>query len=70
MILLIVLEPHYDRQHNLLAIGISTAVLIVHFALLAVYPFSRANYLAQMVKACSWASMASMLLLAFTCYPN
>jgi hypothetical protein len=68
--ILIVLELNYDRQHNVFAIGLSMAVLLVHTALLIIYPFIRSDFLTKLIKSIGWVSMVAILLLALTCYPN
>jgi hypothetical protein len=68
--LLIVLEPHYDRQHNTFAICFSILVLTIHVAVLISCLFIKADLLHKAVIGMGWASMASLLLLSFTCQPN
>jgi hypothetical protein len=69
-VLLIVINPGVDRERNVFFIGLSMFVLAIHLGILAIYPFTRSNSLAKMVIGIGFASMFSMLLLAFSCQPN
>ena len=68
--ILIVLEPNVDRRRNVIFIGLSILVFLVHLAILVVYPFMKTDFLARIVKSIGFVSMFSMLLLAFSCQPN
>ena len=70
VVILIVLDPSFDRQRNMIVIGVSIIVFFVLLAVLVVYPFMKTDYLTRTVKNMGFVSMFLMLALAFSCPPN
>jgi len=70
IVILIVLDPNFDRQHNILAIKASELIFVANLASLILYFFMRAAFAEKLARHCIVASMAAIVLLTITSQPN